>query len=109
MTYVWCTYITYVSAIRFEWDQAKAASSFRKHGISFAEARTAFEDDEALLMPDDEHSVGEERFVLLGLSAALRVLVVVHCERNDGDLIRIISARKADREERSDYVERRTP
>jgi uncharacterized DUF497 family protein len=97
-----------VSAIRFEWDQTKAASNLRKHGISFEEARTAFEDDEALVMPDDEHSVGEERFVLLGLSTALRVLVVVHCERNDGDNIRIISARKADREERTDYAARRT-
>jgi hypothetical protein len=96
-----------VKAIRFDWDPAKAASSLRKHGVSFEEARTAFEDDEALVLPDDEHSVGEERLVLLGLSAVLRVLVVVHCEREDGNVIRIISARKADRGERTVYAERR--
>jgi hypothetical protein len=96
-----------MSAIRFGWDSAKAAANLRKHGVSFEEARTAFEDDEALVLPDDEHSVGEERLVLLGLSAALRVLVVVHCERHEGNVVRIISARKADRGERTDYAERR--
>lgn len=96
-----------MSAVRFEWDAAKAASNLRKHDVAFEEARTVFEDDEALLMPDSEHSVGEERFVLLGLSAALRVIVVVHCECADADVIRIISARKADRGERADYASRR--
>lgn len=96
-----------MSAIRFEWDSKKAAANVRKHGVAFEEARTVFEDDEALLMSDPEHSVGEERFVLVGLSAALRVIVVVHCELDDGDVIRIISARKADRGERDDYATRR--
>jgi len=98
-----------MSAIRFEWDSTKATSNLRKHGVAFEEARTVFEDDEALLIADPEHSAAEERFVLIGLSAALRVIVVVHCERDDGDVIRIISARKADRGERADYASRRTP
>lgn len=94
-------------SIAFEWSPAKAAANARKHGVHFEEARTVFEDDEALLIPDPEHSIGEERFVLLGVSAALRVLVVVHCERLDGAVIRIISARKADRAERTIYASRR--
>ncbi len=95
-----------MSALRFDWDPAKATLNLRKHGVSFGEARTVFEDEEALVTPDPDHSVGEERFVILGLSSALRVLVVIHCER-DGDVIRIISARKADRQERAAYVARR--
>jgi uncharacterized DUF497 family protein len=92
---------------RFEWDPRKAAQNARKHGVSFAEARTVFEDAEALLLPDPDHSADEDRFILLGLSGALRVLVVIHCERGDGEVIRIISARKADRQERAVYTERR--
>lgn len=94
-------------SLEFEWSPAKAVANARKHGVHFEEARTVFEDDEALSIPDPEHSIGEERFVLLGLSAALRVLVVVHCERLDGAVIRIISARKADRAERTIYASRR--
>lgn len=97
-----------MNGLRFGWTPAKAAANLRKHGVSFDEARTVFEDDEALLIPDPEHSVGEERFVLLGLSSALRVLVVIHCEVEDGEVIRIISARKADRGERAQYASRRT-
>lgn len=96
-----------MDAPRLEWDPAKAAENARKHQVSFPEAATVFEDEEALLIPDPEHSVGEERFVLLGLSAALRVLVVVHCEVEAGHIIRLISARKADRGERRIYSARR--
>jgi uncharacterized DUF497 family protein len=71
------------------------------------EARTVFEDEEALFIPEAEHSIGEERFILLGLSSAFRVLVVMHGERDGGDVIRIVSARKADRGERADYASRR--
>ncbi len=92
---------------RFEWDPRKAAQNVRKHGVSFVEARTVFEDAEALILPDPDHSDEEERFILLGLSGALRVLVVIHCERRNGAVIRIISARKADRQERTVYAERR--
>jgi uncharacterized DUF497 family protein len=90
--------------LRFEWDSAKARANVQKHGISFDEAETAFSDEYALVMPDPEHSsTHEERLVLIGLSAALRVLVVVHCERADGDVIRLISARRATRTERAQY------
>lgn len=98
-----------MSSLEFDWDESKAAANLRKHGVGFEEARTVFEDEEALLIRDEEHSLGEERFVLVGLSAALRVLVVVHCERETGDVIRIISARKADRGERAQYSARRSP
>lgn len=94
---------------RFEWDLRKAAQNVRKHGVSFAEARTVFEDAEALILPDPDHSAEEERFILLGLSGALRLLGVIHCERGDGAVIRLISARKADRQERAVYADRRTP
>jgi hypothetical protein len=96
-----------MSTLRFDWDPGKAATNLRKHGVSFEEARTVFEDEEALIIADPEHSVGEDRFVLLGLSSALRVLVVIHCEREDGAVLRIISARKADRAERADYAAQR--
>lgn len=95
--------------IRFEWNPAKAAANLKKHGITFDEAETVFEDEEALILPDPDHSVIEDRFVLLGASIAHSVLAVVHCERARGGVIRIISARKADRDERAMYVARRTP
>ncbi len=92
--------------IRFEWDPAKAAANARKHGVTFEEAQTAFFDDLALVIDDPEHSEAETRFVLLGLSAAARILVVVHAHRSAPDTIRIISARKASRAERVGYVKR---
>jgi hypothetical protein len=101
-------YVPYVSAIRFKWDPAKAASNVRKHGIAFAEACTVFEDEEALVLPDPDHSFDETRWVLLGMSGAARVLVVVHCERADGKVIRLISARKGDRDERATHADRRS-
>jgi uncharacterized DUF497 family protein len=97
-----------MSDLRFDWDPKKAAANLRKHGVSFEEARTVFEDAEGLIIPDPEHSEDEERLVLLGLSSALRALVVIHCEREDGDVIRIISARKADRGERASYAAQRS-
>ena len=93
--------------LRFEWDERKNAENQRKHGISFEEARTVFSDDNALLISDPDHSDDEERFVLLGLSSALRSLLVCHCYRRDGDVIRIISARKATRTEWNRYEQRR--
>ncbi|MBS0421952.1 MAG: BrnT family toxin [Proteobacteria bacterium] len=92
-----------MSSFRFEWDERKAAANERKHGISFAEAKTAFLDENARVIADPEHSDDEERFVLLGLSISVRVLVVCHCYRKDGEVIRIISARKADRDEIEQY------
>lgn len=87
----------------FEWDERKNRENRRKHGVSFAEARTAFFDENARVIPDPQHSEDQERFVLLGLSTALRVLVVCHCYRQADEAIRIISARKADRSEQKQY------
>ena len=84
-----------MSALRFEWDSAKASANKRKHGISFEEARTVFLDEQAKLIDDPDHSADEDRFILLGLSASLRLLLVCHCYREAGNVIRIISARKA--------------
>lgn len=87
----------------FEWDERKALQNKRKHGVSFEEARTVFSDDYGLLIDDPDHSVEEDHFLLLGLSANLRTLVVAHCYRKADDVIRIISARKATRKERHIY------
>ena len=95
-----------MSELRFEWDPTKAASNRRKHGVTFEEAQTAFADDHALLLDDPDHSAAEERFILLGLSAAVRVLVVVHCYRVRDDVIRLISARRASQHERERYAQR---
>jgi len=92
-----------MSMPRFEWDDAKNRANKRKHGISFEEARTTFLDENARVISDPEHSDDEERFVLLGLSISMRVLVVCHCYRQNDDVIRIISARKADRDEIKQY------
>ncbi len=91
-----------VLELRIEWDENKDRANQRKHGVSFDEAATVFVDEEGRLIADPEHSDEEDRFVLLGLSAALRLLLVVHCYRKD-ELIRIISARKATRHERAQY------
>ena len=96
-----------MTGLRFEWDAVKAATNRRKHGVSFEEARSVFLDEEALLIADPEHSESEDRFVLLGLSARIRVLVVVHAYRAGTDVIRLISARKADRDEQLTYNRRR--
>ena len=95
-----------MGALRFEWDPAKNALNRRKHGVSFTEAATVFADETALLVDDPDHSDAEDRFVLLGLSSRWRVLVVVHCYRADDAVIRLISARKADRQERARYAQR---
>ena len=92
--------------LRFTWDPAKAASNRRRHGVSFEEAQTAFSDEAAILIEDPDHSAAEERFILLGLSALTRLLVVVHVYRERADTIRRISARKATRSERSQYSAR---
>ena len=90
--------------LQIEWDAGKARTNVRKHGVSFEEAESVFSDDYALILPDpDQSSVDEERLLLIGMSASLRVLVVVHCERADGDIIRLISARRATRSERAQY------
>lgn len=89
--------------MRFDWDPAKAASNLKKHQVSFEEAKTVFFDDFAVQFFDDEHSQDEERSVMLGMSSTARQLVVCHCERAEGEVIRIISARKATRGEAAFY------
>jgi len=92
-----------VRDLRFEWDENKNRLNRKRHGVSFPEAQTVFLDDNALLIDDPDHSVDEVRFLLLGLSSSVRLLVVCHCVREAGNVIRIISARKADRSERKAY------
>ena len=94
-----------MSEITFEWNSRKASENKRKHGVSFDEAKSAFLDENARLIPDTENSEDEDRFVLLGLSIQLRLLLVCHCYRAGDNVIGIISARKADKSERRQYAE----
>ena len=98
-------YIVHMNEIRFAWDVKKALLNQRKHGVSFEEAQTVFYDENAIEFFGPEHSDDEDRFIMLGLSARLRVLVVCHCLREKASVIRIISARKATRREELNYRE----
>ena len=89
--------------LRFEWDLKKEKINQRKHGVSFAEAKSVFLDDEALLIPDPDHSLDEDRFVLLGMSHKTRILLVCRCYRENDQVVRLISARKADQQESKEY------
>ncbi len=92
-----------MKAIHFEWDINKNKLNIRKHKISFDEAKTVFYDENARIIADPDHSHEEDRFIILGLSAALRLLVVCHCYREPNETIRIISARKATKNETKHY------
>ena len=94
--------------MRFEWDEDKASRNERKHGVSFEEAQTVFYETSALLYEDPDHVDEEDRYLLVGPSARLRILVVVHCVRESEDVIRIISARQATRREREAFVAARS-
>jgi uncharacterized DUF497 family protein len=89
--------------IRFEWDPLKAVANLKKHSVSFEEAQSTFYDEFAVQFYDDEHSTSEDRFLLLGLSSKARLLLVCHCEQGAGNIIRIISARKATNRESAFY------
>ena len=91
--------------LKFRWDERKNRANIKKHGVSFEEAATAFKDENALQYFDPDHSEDEDRFILLGLSVKLRVLVVCHCFKETELVIRIISARRADRSEGRAYRE----
>jgi len=95
-----------MAGIRFEWDPPKDRANRLNHQVSFEEAQTVFFDERALFIEDPDHSVEEERFLLLGLSTKLNVLLVCHCYREDDQVIRIISARKATRTELHQYWDR---
>ena len=89
--------------IKFEWNLAKAALNKKKHGVSFEEAQSVFYDEFAVQFFDDERSESENRFLMLGFSDEARLLIVCHCERDQGDTVRIISARKATKNEGKYY------
>jgi uncharacterized protein len=89
--------------IKFIWDSNKAESNLKKHNVSFSEAESVFYDEFAVQFFDEDNSVSEDRFIMLGMSNESRVLVVCHCERDEGNSIRIISARKATKNERKFY------
>ncbi len=92
-----------MNEIHFNWDDSKAESNLIKHKVSFSEATSVFDDDNARLVFDSDHSHKEERFILLGISYKLRILVVVHCTKEDENNIRIIFARKATKHEQKQY------
>jgi len=91
--------------IRFQWDKNKNIENVKKHKVSFEEAKTVFFDDNARLISDPEHSIEEERFIILGISNKLRMLIVVHTYKENEEVIRIISARKATKSEIKYYYE----
>ena len=90
--------------LKFEWDENKNQTNIQKHGISFEEASSVFYDDEALIINDEAHSQNEDRFVLIGFSYKFNLLVVCHCYRQNEEVVRIISARKASKSERNEYL-----
>ena len=89
--------------IKFEWDSTKAAANLKKHGVSFEEAQSVFYDEFAVQFFDEDHSSDEERFLLLGMSTGARLVLVCHCERDAGHVVRIISARQATKRESAFY------
>jgi uncharacterized DUF497 family protein len=92
-----------MDGLKFTWDGRKNAANQKKHGVSFEEAKTVFYDEFARLISDPDHSEEEDRYILLGRSSRLRLLIVCHCYREDDETIRIISARKANRLEKRQY------
>jgi len=94
-----------MNTIKFDWDKNKARINLAKHKVSFEEARSVFDDDNARLIFDPDHSESEDRFILLGLSCSLKVLTVVHCYKDEDNIIRLISARKATKSEIKNYKE----
>ncbi len=99
------TYIVNMDGIEFQWNHQKSRENLKKHGVSFEEAQTVFLDENAIRFYDPDHSQDEDRFIMLGMSFKLRVLVVCHCYRDkeNDTVIRIISARKADKRESKNY------
>ena len=93
--------------LEFEWDSRKDKSNVKKHGVSFEDARAAFYDETAIVFQDPDHSDDEDRFILLGQSGKAGVLVVCHFVRDDDSVVRIISARRADKQEETNYWEYR--
>jgi uncharacterized DUF497 family protein len=97
-----------MAEMEFIWDNQKSNANAKKHGVSFEEAQTAFYDEQSVAFFDPDHSEDEDRFILLGVSFKLRVLVVCHCFRESETVVRLISARKADKAEERNYWKRRS-
>lgn len=102
---IYYNYNICMETIRFEWDPNKAKINVKKHGVTFKEAQSVFQDPEALVIDDPDHSQEEERFIILGLSQKANLLVVCHCYRESDTVIRIISARKATTTETEQYTD----
>ena len=96
-------YNVHMTSLRFVWEPRKASANLKKHGVSFEEAKSVFYDESAKLISDPDHSEDEDRFILLGVSHSLRVILVCHCYRSEGNVVRIISARKATTKESKAY------
>jgi len=96
-------YNVHITSLRFKWEPRKASANLKKHGVAFEEAKSVFYDESAKLISDPDHSDEEDRFILLGVSHSLCVILVCHCYRSQGNVIRIISARKATATESKDY------
>ena len=94
-----------MNEIKFDWDPNKALKNIEKHGVTFEEAITVFSDELAIIFDDPDHSQDEERSIIVGFSANARILIVCHCLREKGNIIRIISARKATRTEEKQYTD----
>ena len=97
--------MTIMEMLSFEWDENKNEINKKKHGISFETAQEVFYDDNAILFDDPDHSVGEERFLIIGMTRSLKVCIVSHCYRDQDNVIRLISAREATKHERKTYEE----
>ncbi len=102
-TALWYNALVIMENLSFEWDNNKAKSNEVKHGITFEEAKTVFYDTDARVIPDPDHSITENRFIILGISHSVRILIVVHCYSQNDSVIRIISARKAGKNEQKTY------
>ena len=89
--------------MRFEWDEKKNRTNIKKHSVSFEEAKTVFYSDQSLVYNDPEHSLSEDRFIIVGFSSLGKLLLACFCERGEGDIIRIISARKLTKKESKNF------
>jgi len=94
--------------LKFDWNEEKNIKNVKKHGVAFEEAKTVFQDEMAYEIFDEKHSDDEDRYIIIGLSSKTRELLVCHCYRNGGDIVRIFSARRATKPEITIY-ERRKP
>ena len=101
---IYYNYNIIMDTIKFEWDENKNEINKKKHGLSFETAREVFYDDAAILFDDPDHSVNEERFLIIGMIKSSKICIVSHCYRDSDNVIRLISAREATKRERKIYL-----